>query len=175
MNASARIASSVLTLILCTVLATACATFQPGPGEPYGGGPINDALCSQMVSFDGDVPPDARWAVDRACDRFSQSFDLPVEVLAAVLQDLEIRLIRLGQFEQCAERGRSCTSRTRTEINMESVYWRSIIMHEVTHVLLLYFEPELPPHHHHTYMQARGLCYRGCTPSPLFEVAAGIH
>jgi hypothetical protein len=131
--------------------------------------------CSERVTFADDAPADAYWAVDRACARFSEKFDVTVEVLATVLEDLEIHLIRFGQFEQCADRGRSCTSRKRAEINMESFYWRALIMHEVTHVLILYFEPDLPHHNHHSYMQSHGICYRGCTPATLFQIAAGYH
>lgn len=160
------------------LLLTGCAT---SPLDYFGGGPPDDpefsptSRCSSAITYLGDTPIDGPWAVDRACQRFSEEFSIPIEAVAAVLADLEIYFVRNAQFEQCAERGRSCTSRTRAEINMASLYWRAIIMHEVTHVLLLYFEPDLPHHQHHSFMLSRGICFRGCHPASLLEIAAGYH
>lgn len=101
--------SVLISLIIFSFLTSGCSTIQFGGNDAYGGGPIEEEICSQAVNFEGDPPYDAPWAVDRACHRFSEEFDIPVPVLASVLQSLEINMVRFGQFEQCEERGRSCT------------------------------------------------------------------
>ena len=129
-----------------TCLLAACAT------------PLPDHRCSEGTQIEAPHYYEARHAIDRACQRFAENTDKQIE--DTDLSDVEITIREWREPTECQNRARGC-ARLLPElqrIDVQRDEWRTLLMHEVYHVLLWRTRPDIHPDDHHRWLFEHRLC-----------------
>ena len=120
--------------------------------------PLPDHRCSEGAQIEAPHYYEARRTIDRACHRFAESTDRTIE--KTDLSGVEITIREWRERTECQDRARGC-ARLLSEpqrIDVERDGWRTLLIHEVYHVLLWRARPDIHPDDHHRWLFEHRLC-----------------